>query len=37
MASTGDTVADDLTSVTFTNKSLEAVRKHRHISFPDNL
>lgn len=36
MASTGDPVADGLTSVTFTNKSLGAVRKHRHIFLPDN-
>lgn len=37
VATTGDMVADDLTSVTFTNKSLGAVRKHRHIFFPDKL
>lgn len=37
LASTGDTAADDMTSVTFTNKSLGTVRKQRHIFFPDKL
>lgn len=35
MASTGDTVTDDLTSVTFTNKSLGALRTFLFLTFFD--